>query len=128
MSRFNLPREEKTRPWEDHLMFLDRLQPWLKNLPTSQPLIIVGDFNQRVPRVWTPHHVYTRMMDVFSGLHFVTEGALAPLDEQTIDHVVIAGSIKTLRIEARSRFEHDGRPRSDHFGVVVDFESTGSPP
>lgn len=121
MSRFNLSAEEKTRPWEDHLKFLDVIEPWLTAIPDQLPLIVVGDFNQRIPRVWAPHRVYQRLMEVFAGFEFVTAQLQSPHDGKTIDHVATAGPIKCRGVEARSRFELDGRPRSDHFGVVADF-------
>ena len=123
MSKFNLSDGEKTRPWEDHLVFLDLLEPWLNTIARDLPLLIAGDFNQRIPRVWSPYRVYDRMMEVFSSFDFATTGSLSPLDEPTIDHIAVTEKVRVERVEVRSRFESDGRPRSDHFGVVVDFEA-----
>jgi hypothetical protein len=53
------------RPWEDHLKFIEGVTPLLKAEP-SRPRILLGDFNQRIPRGSQP-------MRAFEALHGMLE-------------------------------------------------------
>lgn len=117
-----LDHETRTAPWKHHQTFLKRLAPWLAGLPADLPIVIAGDYNRRVPRNWGPIVAYELLEAAFSPFDLVTSGPLAPLDEHTIDHVAVSAHWQATGVQARSRFEVDGRARSDHFGVVVDLE------
>lgn len=116
-----LDSEARTAPWKHHKAFLKLLGPWLAGLPKDKPIIIAGDYNRRVPRNWGPIDAYDLLLDAFAPFNLVTTGPLVPLGEATIDHVAVSPHWKTSRVDARSRFGADGRPRSDHFGVMVDM-------
>lgn len=120
-----LPGETRTRPWHYHDQFLTLIAPWIRALAQSEErLIIAGDFNRRMPRGWGPKRSYELMERAFENTRIVTSGQLEPLNEKTIDHVAISGGIKPQSVRALSQFEKDGRPRSDHFGVLADLELT----
>ena len=114
-----LANEEKTRPWHHHKRFLKQVTPWLRTQTGERPTIVMGDFNQRIPRKYGSREAYDLLMHVFDPFEIITRDELEPLGELTIDHIGLKGGLGAVRIEARSRFAHDGRPRSDHFGVFA---------
>ncbi|MEO9969674.1 MAG: endonuclease/exonuclease/phosphatase family protein [Hyphomonadaceae bacterium] len=115
-----LASEEKTRPWHHHKTFLKQVAPWLRTQIGERPIIVVGDFNQRIPRKYGSREAYDLLMQALDPFEIITRGELAPLGELTIDHIGLNGGFRAARIEARSRFGHDGRPRSDHFGIFAE--------
>lgn len=118
-----LPHESATRPWQHHIEFLEALRPWLKTLAerVSTPLLIAGDFNRRLPSLWGNKSALVGHQDCFAGFEIPTLGLLEPLKVQTIDHAAVRGA-KAKRVRLLERREKDGRPRSDHHGVIIDFE------
>jgi endonuclease/exonuclease/phosphatase family metal-dependent hydrolase len=117
-----IPPQEKIVPWAQHMRFLKLLQPQMSRMLEYSPLIIAGDFNRFVPRSWGPRESYALLEETFSGVHLVTGGELSPLSLKTIDHIAVKGLALTNPVVALSRFETDGRPRSDHFGVLADLD------
>ena len=113
--------EKKTRPWHHHKTFLKQVAPWLRTQIGKHPIIVMGDFNQRIPRKYGSREAYDLLMQVFDLFDVITGGELAPLGELTIDHIGLNGGLKLARVEARSRFAGDGRPRSDHFGIFAEL-------
>ena len=116
-----LASEQKTRPWHHHKTFLKQAAPWLRTQIGECPVIVVRDFNQRIPRKYGSREAYDLLMQVFDSFEIVTRGELAPRGGLTIDHIGLNGGLKAARIEVRSRFSHDGRPRSDHFGIFAEL-------
>ena len=63
------------RPWEVHL-------DWLSSFgrtafaAASRRTVVLGDFNQRVPRSWTPKLAYAELRQAFDGLPISTCGEL----------------------------------------------------
>jgi exonuclease III len=118
----DVQRTDKITPWAQHVRFLNMLQPVLESATRLGPLIIAGDFNRLIPRTRGPKQSYELLESTFSGTRIVTSGPLAPLNLRTIDHVALSGPLSARSVAALSRFETDGRPRSDHFGVMVDLD------
>ena len=62
-------------PWDVH-------RDWLSSFATttfataSRRTIVLGDFNQRIPRNWTPKGVYAEFRQAFDGLQISTCGEL----------------------------------------------------
>ena len=77
------------RPWEDHLAYLTALEPWLKGC--EGPVLVIGDFNQTVPRSRAPVAVYETMTACFAGLEILTEGIQS--SRPLIDHAVASPGI-----------------------------------
>ncbi len=117
-----VPPQERVKPWAQHERFLHLLQPAISDAIKNSPLIIAGDFNRFIPRAWGPKAPYALLEETFANVRIVTSGLLTPLNLPTIDHVAASGPIAARSVRGLSRFETDGRPRSDHFGVLVDFE------
>ncbi len=108
------------KPWEDHERFLVGLKSVLET-NTTWPLVVLGDFNQRIPRRRAPEPVYERLMDSFSTVAIATAGHPAFGDTPTIDHVATSPGLSLDEVRVLSR-EHESRPLSDHFGVFVTLQ------
>ena len=72
--------------WQDH-------ESWLLGFATlhwrqaRERTVVLGDFNQRIPRRRQPVRVYQAMRDAFSGFCFATAGEIAGAVEGSIDHI-----------------------------------------
>lgn len=105
-------------PWQDHLAYLDVLQGIISD--SSSKTVLLGDFNQRVPRRWTPERVHQRLLDAIKErLKIVTSGLLQPIGAQTIDHLAVSSDLEAKSIETISNVADDGKKLSDHFGVTA---------
>jgi endonuclease/exonuclease/phosphatase family metal-dependent hydrolase len=110
-------RRDRT-PWQDHCRYLEHLAPILARTPG--PTIVVGDYNQQVPRTRVPQPVH-EALDAALGerLRIVTTGQLAPLDLPTIDHIALSPDLEAEAVTALDHRDHLGKLISDHFGVAA---------
>ena len=122
-----LDGEDRTRPWHHHKVFLRAVTPWLRQQAQNNPVILLGDFNQRIPRKYGSQDAYALLEEALSPFHILTSGGLQPLSLQTIDHICTNQAFIAKSIEARSRFDEGGRPRSDHFGVFAELDRVPLP-
>ena len=102
--------------WDDHLAWLAGFQKLRCGFFKSRS-VVLGDFNQRIPRTRVPHRVHGALLRAFDGFEFATKGKL-PGGLRAIDHIahtpdltLSPGSIKVWPKFA------DGVELSDHFGV-----------
>lgn len=116
----------KLESWVQHGRFVAAVAPLLKRWRREGPVIVVGDYNRKMPRVGTAGVAeYTALEDAFGEYDVATRGKLPGMGLQTVDHVAFAGNFRVTQIEGRSSVTPEGLVRSDHFGVVVDFELRG---
>ena len=110
-------------PWEDHLAYCDGLKCVLQRYASgNEPVCILGDYNQRIPRINQPEPVYKALMDAIPGsFTIITEKMKDPDGKRLIDHVALSGSLYGEVIEIISRMAEDGTRLSDHSGVVVNL-------
>ena len=111
----------KPKMWSQHLIFLDGLAKLLPKGENSPPTILLGDFNQRIPRVWTPKKVYQALLKVIDGYEVATEGKIKSVGELTIDHIVHSKDFKATRITSIDNYSSDGSRLSDHFGIYAEL-------
>lgn len=104
--------------WQDHLDYLDGLGELVAERASPGPLVVVGDFNQGVPRRHTPVAVHDALLAALGPLTIVTAGPVAGLDAGVIDHVAIGPELSAHEVTGISRLV-DGKQVSDHTGVVV---------
>ncbi|MHB9006334.1 MAG: endonuclease/exonuclease/phosphatase family protein [Limisphaerales bacterium] len=107
------------RSWEDHRTYVEHLKSVLHDyLAGAEPVCLLGDFNQRIPRGTQPLEIYTPLMCLFGGgLRCVTgdseERALSLIDHLAVDSRLTA-SIETIV----PRVSKLGLRLSDHDGIV----------
>lgn len=106
------------RPWQDHLHYLNGIKDEVQN----RYRIVLGDFNQRIPRKLQPKDCYASLMDVFKGFQIPTQWPdLETLDgKQHIDHIALGVGFEIVGASSLSRYENDTE-LSDHEGIVLYF-------
>lgn len=105
------------RRWQDHIDYLKALAPLLRGSAT--PRVVLGDFNQMIPRRGAPETVFAAMNDALAGLEVATAGNIPPIGKPSVDHVAYAGPFRALEVASISNLSPQGRPLSDHFGLVL---------
>lgn len=101
--------------WEDHETFLTQLAPLLK--VGSSPLVVAGDFNQRIPQGMQPKRMYAALVETFTGLTVSTVQNEAPA---LIDHIAHSPNLRAESLEIIPDTDEDGK-LSDHRGAIVRF-------
>ncbi len=114
--------------WEDHLSYLRGLAPLLAR-PRRLPTLVVGDFNQTIPRTRAPKRVFQALMAALGGFEVATARRVPGAERPTIDHVAHDAR---LRVPAVGALDATDGPRrlSDHFGVraVLLLNRSDGPP
>jgi endonuclease/exonuclease/phosphatase family metal-dependent hydrolase len=118
--------EERARPWSIHMAYLDALAPVLQALRESgPPVMVIGDFNQRVPEQWGLQEVRTKFNHAFANFDVVSRGDVPDIGEPSIDHIAVTRELRARQVLGLSRFDARERPLSDRFGVFAELEAGG---
>lgn len=109
-------RRDRTR-WQDHLAYLNGLAHVVPQRPSR--LIVVGDFNQKVPRTVAPVEAY-RALDkaILSPLRLVSIGTVEPIACQLIDHIAVSADLAATAVRSLSNMDANLR-LTDHVGVTA---------
>jgi endonuclease/exonuclease/phosphatase family metal-dependent hydrolase len=97
------------------------------------PTCVVGDFNQRIPRVSQPVNVAKALADAIpADFMIATEGLKDAEGADLIDHFVVSSDLSISITQIVPRFSLDGTRLSDHVGVAAALEyrresATGQP-
>lgn len=113
-------RSRSSKPWEDHLAFLEALGPLLER-NAGEPCIVAGDFNQRVPSAGQNRLAAESLKRVFKPFSIVTGEVRPGTGRQMIDHI---GVSRHFRVTESFEWSGtlSGAKLSDHDGVLVDLE------
>ena len=107
------------QPWEDHLTYLEHLPPLLRR-DRSVPTVLLGDFNQRIPRTRQPERVFSALTAALSpDFRLATAGIIAGAPDLAIDHLAVSGPLEPVQTDFLSHHDANGAPMSDHFGLRV---------
>ncbi|MBK9295546.1 MAG: endonuclease/exonuclease/phosphatase family protein [Candidatus Microthrix sp.] len=119
MAEVTYPIDVKRRPWELHLDYLAILADMIAGV--TVPTIVVGDFNQRIPRVrYGNHRAAQALAAAFQPLQIVTEGVLKGVSRPGIDHIALSDHLQAQTVWGWPN-QVDGRRLSDHDGSGVDI-------
>lgn len=111
--------QRNSLPWEDHIHYLDALKPLIKD--SQERTIVLGDYNQRIPRKWSPEDVYTKLVNTFeSNFTVSTTGIIKEMDKQAIDHFAHTSDIIVKNITVINNYLGEMK-LSDHFGFVLEI-------
>lgn len=111
------------KAWEDHEAWLEAFErlPWRR---TTDRMVVLGDFNQRVPQDTQPVRApgKKKLCRAFDGLEISTRGAIPGAPGLSIDHIAHTRDLQRVSSFGiwPQRTEND-EPLSDHFGVRADF-------
>ena len=86
------------KPWEDHLSFTQHL-----SFP-NQRTIILGDFNQNIPKKSQPEIVFSSLKNMIDGFNLLTTN-------MGLIHIVISSDLNAesiKRIATNNNSDHDG--------------------
>lgn len=112
--------------WREHTAFVSHLGRLIADHPDTTPLIVMGDFNQRLPRTTQPRDVHDFLVAALAPLDVITAGAepLPGLGRQEVDHIAVSGHFVPERVWGVDRHD-DERRLSDHDAVqaVVHWRS-----
>jgi endonuclease/exonuclease/phosphatase family metal-dependent hydrolase len=116
------------KPWEEHCTFLSGLTEVLSNRDQSRPTILLGDFNQTLPRTRAPMRAYEALRATLpSDMIIATEGLIPDLNRLSIDHVAHTRDLEAVRVQGLSNWSDKGRRLSDHFGLAVELQAVHGP-
>lgn len=104
------------KTWELHLRFLTVLDHWLPS--PLERTVILGDFNQRIPRKYQPVQVFDELDRVLlRRFKIATAGVVPTIGRQAIDHICHTDDLVSGPVMGISNLRADGGEISDHFGV-----------
>lgn len=110
--------QRNRKPWDDHIAFIEHLKPVLEAAP--EPTVLVGDFNQSLPRSRAPIRVEGALRELLaSRMKVATESVQNEMGARCIDHIAHTHSIRTNNVEIVPAVSPEGLRLSDHFGVCA---------
>ncbi len=109
--------------WEDHEAWLREFER-LPYRTSGVRTVVLGDFNQRIPRCTTPEHMYRALRSAFDGLTIATTGELPGDPGLAIDHIGHTGDLTRSTDMGIWPKRIGDEHLSDHFGVWTDFSLT----
>ncbi len=113
--------------WEDHLRYLEGLTKCLPAIATH-PLVMTGDFNQRIPPSYMPKRVSQALHNLLDAheLSVITSGPLPETHHATVDHIALSPELSSERVWALPAVTSDNFRLSDHEGIVADMHYRSS--
>lgn len=111
--------------WEDHLAYCRGLERVLARYSTDRtPTCVVGDYNQRIPRVGQPVNVAKALADAIpADFRIATKGMKDSEVKDLIDHYAASPGLSISITQIVPRFASDGTSLSDHVGVAALLEN-----
>ena len=107
---------EKKMQWEDHAQYLDCLSELLKGMH-DRPLIIVGDFNQRIGQGGgVPAKLRSALQSVLPEDMAIATAALGHRGRRCIDHMAVSAELVAESLSVIGNIA-DERKLSDHCGT-----------
>jgi endonuclease/exonuclease/phosphatase family metal-dependent hydrolase len=102
--------------WEDHAQYLDCLSELLKGMH-DRPLIIVGDFNQRIGQASSaPRRLRSALQSVLPEDMTIATAALGHRGRRCIDHMVLSAELVAESLSVIGNMAGE-RKLSDHSGT-----------
>ena len=92
------------KPWEDHLSFIQNLSF------SNQKTIILGDFNQNIPKKNQTEIAFSSLMKLIEGFNLLTT-------DMGLDHIVISKDLKAESVKKIATWDN-----SDHDGITCSIK------
>ena len=109
---------ERKRLWEDHARYLDGLSELLKGVQ-DRPLIVMGDFNQRIGQgKFVPHYLQSALQDAMPEHVTIATSALGHGGRRCIDHMALSEEFAAESLCVISNIAGESK-LSDHCGVAA---------
>ena len=111
--------------WEDHLAYLAAFEK-LPYRNAAGRTLVLGDFNQRIPRRFQPKQVYAALRRAIEPLRIATQGDIEGAPGPSIDHIAHTEDLEPVGMGIWPMRDADNHRLSDHFGVWCDFRLRAS--
>jgi endonuclease/exonuclease/phosphatase family metal-dependent hydrolase len=106
------------RRWEDHETYLRTLPAVLRQTDPSRR-VLLGDFNETIPRTRAPQSCFALLMDAIRELKCITRGDSLELGLAVIDHICVSASLSCRSVSVLEPVTAAGKRLSDHSGLAV---------
>lgn len=111
------------KKWEDHTAYLHGLANIVSREEHGERTVVLGDYNQQVPRKREPVEVAKTLEKVLGqGLHLATSGIIPGVERPSIDHVAHTSDLEAVRVRGLSNRSPNGAEMSDHLGLIVELQ------
>lgn len=108
------------RAWEDHMSYIAAVAQVLAS--TRQPAILVGDFNQSLPRSRAPADAENALRQALApNFSVATWGLRDAGGRACIDHICHTRGLRADALSVIPSITRQGQRLSDHFGVQAEF-------
>jgi len=107
------------QPWEDHERYLDHL-PKSPDFRRDSRLILLGDFNQQIPRNQVPLALYAKLEAAISPFKVATAGTLPGAPSLAIDHICHTHDVRCSVVSILEKHDPTVGKLSDQFGICAD--------
>lgn len=108
--------------WQEHTNYLEALRRVLGRF--AEPTIVVGDFNQTIPRSRAPLAAYDLLQNVVQSVLTVATIGLVGDRGAVIDHVAHSADMRCRERRTLPSVWADQTVLSDHSGIVVELETS----
>ena len=109
---------ERKRLWEDHARYLDGLSELLKEAQ-GRPLIVTGDFNQRIGQgKFVPRVLRSALQDAMPEDVTIATSALGHKGRRCIDHMALSEELAAESLNVINNIAGASK-LSDHSGVAA---------
>ena len=109
--------------WEEHADYLRALERYMKGVSRDRPVIVTGDFNQRIPGKYVPTDLNRALMNCLTGFEVCTAGSATGLSTAPVCHIAHTADLSAETVTGVSRYG-DGAKLSDHDGIVAELLPT----
>lgn len=108
-------------PWEDHLAYCEGLGRILGRYASmGVPVCVLGDYNQRIPRVSQPLHVAEALVSAIPGSFQIATAEMKDREgKNLIDHFAVSRGLAITITDILPKSATDGTRLSDHAGVAA---------
>ncbi len=108
------------KPWQEHDAYLDGLQSILTRDRPLADTILLGDFNQTLPRTRAPRTSHEALTALLAPhLTVATTGVIPGLAYPAIDHLTHSRDLEAIALKPLANHDNQGARLSDHVGLVV---------
>jgi hypothetical protein len=114
------------RRWTEHTAYLTGLAKVVSNaLDRAEPVCLLGDFNQRLPRTTQPAQVEAALLTALGpSLRVITSGPTGADGTRLIDHIAIDARLQATTPSTFHPNQPPLPPLSDHTAVFAELART----
>ncbi|WP_084558363.1 endonuclease/exonuclease/phosphatase family protein [Mesorhizobium sp. LNJC394B00] len=105
--------------WSQQLLYLSGLRRLIASRTAGLPMVVLGDYNQFVPRIWGSKAASLALSDALNDLSVCTGGKIEVVNRPAIDHMALSPELRPFSVNGIDEHDANGRKLSDHFGVAV---------